>query len=57
MKLDDVVWTELRKFKAGFPDMNSAFAYMVHRLRNIEEEYEGIDSDRFKGIIVQGVKE
>ena len=24
MKLDDVVWTKLRRFKAGFPDTNAA---------------------------------
>ena len=59
MKLDDVVWTKLRRFKAGFPDTNAALAYIIHKVENLEEEYQDLDdaSDRFKDIIVQEVKE
>ena len=32
MKLDDVVWTKLRRFKAGFPDTNAAFS--LHNLQD-----------------------
>lgn len=58
-KFDDIVWTEFRRFKAGFPDSNAALSYLMHKVRNVEEasELEFADPDRFKDIIVKEVNE
>lgn len=57
IKLDDVVHIKLKKFVAGFPNTNAALSYLLYKEQNIDKEYEELDSDRFKGIIVDGIKE
>ena len=59
MKLDDVVHIKLKKFVAGFQNTNAALAYLLYKEQNIDKEYEELDGekDRFKGIIVDGIKD
>lgn len=59
VKMDDVVFTYLKKLVAGFPNTNAAISYLLYKEQELEKEYEELDAekDRFKDIIVQEVKE
>jgi hypothetical protein len=61
MKLDDIFWKKLLRFKTGFPNMEAALSYLMFKAESMEdEEYKELDTihgDRFKGIIVDGIKE